>query len=121
MTSLLAYNNSSSYDNNSNVYSTSCLHFSHSFLQSFSQAKVVSKNGKKIVEEIAKDLHSLLHLRIEAVKVSHRLCQQIVSFPSGFFISTFIIILLFAENSNRDTEDAKSPRQCDNVRQLHIP
>ena len=96
------------------MYSTSCLHFSH-FMQSFSQAKVVSKNGKKIVEEIAKDLHSLLHLRIEAVKVSHCLYQQITSFPTGFFISIFIVNFVFAEISIGGSEDAKSFRQCDNV------
>lgn len=43
------------------------------FSQSFSQAKLVSKNGKKVVEEIAKDLHSLLHSRMDAVKVSWQL------------------------------------------------
>ena len=70
----------------------------------------MSKNGKKIVEEIAKDLHSLLHLRIEAVKVSHH--QQIESFPNGFFISIFVFL---TADSNGDSKDAKSTRQCYNV------
>jgi hypothetical protein len=34
------------------------------------QAKVVTKNGRKIVEEIAKDLEAMLDVRIRAVKVS---------------------------------------------------
>ena len=48
----------------------------------------MSKNGKKIVEDIAKDLHALLHSRIEAVKV--RLMEFVDidddSFPNNFHL-----------------------------------
>ena len=37
--------------------------------QSFSHAKVVKKNGAKIVDDIAKDIELMLGIRIEALKV----------------------------------------------------
>ncbi|XP_070489901.1 voltage-dependent calcium channel subunit alpha-2/delta-3-like [Chironomus tepperi] len=67
--------------------------------ESFSQAKVVSKNGKKIVEEIAKDLHSFLHLRIDAVK---RIALEVQKIPKIQDNSTMFANYTFRNIRQRD-------------------
>ncbi|KAL7043546.1 hypothetical protein ACKWTF_001566 [Chironomus riparius] len=77
--------------------------------ESFSQAKVVSKNGKKIVEEIAKDLHSLLHLRIEAVK---RIALEVQKMPKVSDNATMYANYTFRNIRKRD----KHKKQIDEER-----
>ncbi|KAG5676553.1 hypothetical protein PVAND_006378 [Polypedilum vanderplanki] len=71
---------------------------------SFMHAKVVTKNGRKIVEEIAKDLEMMLDIRIKAVK---KIVQSIQNLPKVHENDTFFTNYTFINIRERDKHGAE--------------